>query len=51
MSAELTDAQCGYFYDIKQIRIFITYLSQHDKGKFAKEARIQGNLKDHYNLI
>lgn len=50
MPTALTNAECGYSNDVKQTRIFITYLSQHDKGKFPEEAKIQGNLKDHHNL-
>ena len=50
MPTALTNAEYGQSYDVKQTRIFVTYLSQHDKGKFPEEARIQGNFKDHHNL-
>lgn len=51
MSIGLTNAQCGYFCGVNQIKTFVSYLGQQDKGKFLKEARIQGNSKDHYNPI
>lgn len=45
MPTALTNAEYGQSYGVKQTKIFVTYLSQHDKGKVSEEARIQGNLK------
>lgn len=37
MPTALTNAEYGYSYDVKQTRIFVTYLSQHDKGSFPRK--------------